>query len=329
LGEQKQPGSKQVFKRRLFRAAAPFAPVFWGHVLVYHATFRTVPDDLGSKLHNVIPDELRLQLRWLLKRFRIVSVDQYFESRSVRNRLCITFDDAYRCVMTEALPILIEMGVPCTVFVNGCTLEGKVFWRDKVRYILARGLQGEFLDYLQGAWGETAGMTQENLYRASKSPTVNSSRLEEVLDGFLGSSQPAGAGPKQHCVVARNEFVEHPLVTYGNHSHGHYVLSSLSTEEIVSEVVRTRDQLSRLGLPVTDVLALPFGGLESTTPEVFRALNLAGVRRVLSTTKRLNFRKSRTEGVEVVSRYLAPRSVDALRMRGGELMLRGILGPLI
>jgi peptidoglycan/xylan/chitin deacetylase (PgdA/CDA1 family) len=82
-------------------------------VLCYHA----VSDDWPASL-SVTPELLHRQLRTLLRRgYRPQRfTDVVFEPAS-RRTLSVTFDDAFRSVLTHALPILRDLGIPGTVFV--------------------------------------------------------------------------------------------------------------------------------------------------------------------------------------------------------------------
>jgi peptidoglycan/xylan/chitin deacetylase (PgdA/CDA1 family) len=128
------------------------------HILLYHATFATVPKDLSRRLHNVAPVELYRQLSWLRRRFRFISIDEWLESRNRRGTAVVTFDDAYKCVFEEALPVLETLGIPATVFINGITLEGKNQWRDKVRYLISHSLVAEFLEWLPEEYANQSAM---------------------------------------------------------------------------------------------------------------------------------------------------------------------------
>jgi len=63
------------------------------------------------------------------------------------NPVWITFDDGYRSVVTEALPLLQEFGMPATLFVNPGTIEtGDPHWWDLIK--AASDVNAEFARYL-------------------------------------------------------------------------------------------------------------------------------------------------------------------------------------
>ena len=82
-------------------------------VLCYHAVSPAWPAPL-----SVTPDRLEQQLSGLVRRgYRGATLAQVAESPQPGRRLVVTFDDAYRSVLTLAAPILERLGLPGTVYV--------------------------------------------------------------------------------------------------------------------------------------------------------------------------------------------------------------------
>jgi peptidoglycan/xylan/chitin deacetylase (PgdA/CDA1 family) len=82
-------------------------------VLCYHAVSDAWPDELAVR-----PGDFERQLRMLRRRgFHPAGASEVLERRG--RLLHVTFDDAYRTVATNALPVLERLGVPATVY--ACT----------------------------------------------------------------------------------------------------------------------------------------------------------------------------------------------------------------
>lgn len=117
------------YRRRVAarRAAAGQAPVI---VLYYHR----IADDLATPW-TATPAMFARQMRWLKKRFDLVSMteaQQRIRTRNSRPAVHITFDDGYADNCREAIPLLIREQIPCTYFV--CTqhvLKQKFFAHDE------------------------------------------------------------------------------------------------------------------------------------------------------------------------------------------------------
>jgi peptidoglycan/xylan/chitin deacetylase (PgdA/CDA1 family) len=82
-------------------------------VLGYHSVSAGWP-----AVTSVRPQHLRDHLSWLVRRgYRGATLSDALTAPAHRRTLVVTFDDAHRSVMTEARPILAELGLPGTVFV--------------------------------------------------------------------------------------------------------------------------------------------------------------------------------------------------------------------
>jgi peptidoglycan/xylan/chitin deacetylase (PgdA/CDA1 family) len=80
-------------------------------ILCYHAVSPTWPAAL-----SVTPEHLERQLEWLVRRgYRGVTFAEALALPPGRN-VVVTFDDAYRSVLTLGAPILQRLGLPGTVF---------------------------------------------------------------------------------------------------------------------------------------------------------------------------------------------------------------------
>jgi len=87
-------------------------------VLAYHAIGRCARTEDRYNLF-VSRDAFADQMRFLARRRRVVTLDDAIERRVPAGppAVAITFDDAYRNVLENAVPILREHGFPATIFV--------------------------------------------------------------------------------------------------------------------------------------------------------------------------------------------------------------------
>lgn len=83
-------------------------------VLMYHG----VKGGGGDHI-NVGLERFRQDMRWLDERFEVVDLSAIPEAAGRPGRqVAVTFDDAFRNVYENAVPIIEERGIPATVFVN-------------------------------------------------------------------------------------------------------------------------------------------------------------------------------------------------------------------
>jgi peptidoglycan/xylan/chitin deacetylase (PgdA/CDA1 family) len=95
-------------------------------VLCYHALSPSWAADLSTT-----PERFERQIRFLLDRgYRPARFTEAVNAPGASRVVSITFDDAYRSVITLALPILARLGVPATVFAptDYIGLEGPMRW---------------------------------------------------------------------------------------------------------------------------------------------------------------------------------------------------------
>ena len=92
-------------------------------VLMYHRTAPTSSVDAHDEL-NVPPSQFRAQLSGLQELgYNFISIDQLIDwlhgtTDLPHNSVHVTFDDGYACTAHFAAPILQELNIPATVFVN-------------------------------------------------------------------------------------------------------------------------------------------------------------------------------------------------------------------
>lgn len=97
-------------------------------VLMYHG--------IGERAAAVDPynlfvpaERFRAQLRWLLSRcYRPLDLQGFLAWRGGPRSVLVTFDDGYASVLTEAYPVLAELGFPAAVFVLAGLLGGRSQW---------------------------------------------------------------------------------------------------------------------------------------------------------------------------------------------------------
>ena len=228
-----------------------------GLALLYHGTFASPPELLGDALHNISPEELFRQLEVLSRSFQFVSVDEYCSAGDRRGLATVTADDGYQCVVDEAFSALEALQIPLAIFVNRSLMEGKLFWRDKVRSIMQRERVGEFEARFAGQFHRDP---EQSFYHYTKDPRNNSIRIDEVLDAFL-EDDPLIDECRQYYTQAAQGLKAHPLISYGSHSVHHYVLSSLSDDEQWREIDENRRFLETFpGVNQNAVFSIPFGG---------------------------------------------------------------------
>ncbi len=276
-----------------------------GVVLLYHAVFEQVPAPLLKGLHNVRPEVLQSQLECIRRHFKFVDVDEMAALDDPRGYASLTFDDGYRSVFEQALPICEKLDIPLTVFLNGSNFEDHIFWRDKVRLIENMDWVEEFESGMQGILAPEG----KRFYRYTKMRGNNSGTVDAELDRFL-ESKGAASDLRQHCMDSVDALPGHTLLSYGNHGHHHYLMSSLSPAQQEQEIVATNRLLDSLGRrKLSRVFSVPFGEESDFDSSTSMALRRHGYETVLLSRNRLHAGSVTINDINAVDRFM-PRTDD-------------------
>ena len=271
-----------------------------GLVLLYHGTFQSPPAEMTRGLHNVRPTVIQAQLESLSRAFTFVDIDRFAQLPDPRGYAAVTFDDGYEAIFEQALPVFEALAIPFTVYLNGATLNGRVFWRDKVRLLESRGWVEEFEAFMRGI----EPLPGRRFYRYSKDPSVNSQSVDAELDRFIAERGVVGLLPR-YCVETIDALPKHDLISYGNHGHHHYVMSSLSRESQKAEVERTQALIEGMeGRRVSSLFSIPFGDSSDFDASTVAVLRETGYRTVLLSRNRTHTGALRVHGMNAIERFM-------------------------
>ena len=259
----------------------------WSPIVIYHSVdIDTTNPLITGKIHNIEPKMFYHQCCLLKKYYTIVPIDELAkrvkERKKVNKLAAITFDDGYASVLRNAVPVLEELNVPATFFLSTKLVQSGAFWRDKVRYVINQNLVGEFLRFAGDLDPVFKLIHSEKFYRDTKNPSiVNSHLMEVILDEFLMHKGVALTDFAQdvYCTTRCLTIKRFSNLTFGNHSHSHYVLSSMNRDEQYREILTAKKVLQNMKLPLSRLFAIPFGGMRdfnSDTLDILRDLDYSG-----------------------------------------------------
>jgi peptidoglycan/xylan/chitin deacetylase (PgdA/CDA1 family) len=278
----------------------PYRPLAkrYSPVLTYHATYGQRPK-IVSAADNVSPSWLFEHLSELKKYYRFVPIDEFAEARTTRGLAAVTFDDGYKCVIDEALPVFEALDIPFTMFLTASSLDQKVFWRHKVVYIVNHGLVAECERHFQ----RTRKIPNQQFFTYLKNPLNHSGTAEAEIDEFLNSRNIRLDGYR-YLIDRESYLLEHPLIWYGNHSYSHYVLSSLSREEQHRQIQSGLTFLNRRPhLKISNVFAPPFGQAEHINEDTFDVLRELGYRSLVLNCGGLSGGEVVHQGIRIIDRF--------------------------
>lgn len=276
-----------------------------GVILLYHSVMEQKPEALVRTLHNVTASQLTNHLTDLSDYFEFVSLSEFSAARSKAGLACVTFDDGYRNVLENALPIMESLDYPFTLFLNPVTFKHRWNWRDKVRHVIHHEQVDAFLKTYDMAF------TEGRFYRYSKNPANNSAALDAALDRFLANQTIDIYGFFPYLTEAMLD--NNSLVSYGNHSFNHYVLSSLSEQQQMREIRLAHQTIRNLGnLTICRCFCAPFGGPRDINPATIDIVDGLSYNSLLLSRQRLQPKQSLVEKVQILERVM-PRNDDIIR----------------
>jgi len=247
---------KANFERR---AEADFA------ILTYHRILeRKGPRDCVQDGMFVDPETFDVHIRFLKKHFRIVPILE-LTSASDRNAdrrpLCVlTFDDGWIDFYENAYPVLELHSVPATVFLaTDFVGTGRRMWPDRVSRLYQernvsqakRAHQGVSSDPIVIRLEAIKGTTRqqsETAIAVLKNHRLD--RIERVISE-LSDRWGCDVRAQDRDFLSWREVREMQssgLVSFGSHTAGHQILTTLSVEEIERELVESKNALIREGV---------------------------------------------------------------------------------
>ena len=228
-----------------------------GVVFAYHNTVTTRFPACGDRSLHLPFDRFIEQIRWLRRTFDIVTLDELFASRGRgRPRAVITFDDAYRGAVRNALPFLIDQGIPATIFVCSGWAGGEVPWWDALA--TTDGLDDSLRSEVLAAC-------------AGRGPTV--------IDLARRRGLPISDVPADFRIANASDVVrlaENPAVSVGMHGHTHANLCALDDLELREELWASFQETRARFTHAINWLAYPYGLMDDRVATVAREMGFAG-----------------------------------------------------
>jgi peptidoglycan/xylan/chitin deacetylase (PgdA/CDA1 family) len=271
-------------------------------VLTYHgvlpAGYSTIDPDLDGSL--VSADSFRRQLRFIKDQYKVISPEEFLHwceaghALSPRSVL-LTCDDGLQNSLTDMLPILQELDLPCLFFVTGASLTDAptMLWYEELYLMFLAASESFTLELPEiGLHTHVEGRNEKRvlwwvLARALSRYDLN--HRQAFLEGIrmqLGLAERWDAEYREDPVLSRRFLVlDSPELCQlaaaantciGAHTMSHPMLSQSSPETAWKEISDCKLRLEHaLGRKVW-ALAYPFGDSSSVTLREFQMAQRAG-----------------------------------------------------
>lgn len=231
----------------------------------------------------------------------IKNIDEILKSK--QNFILITFDDGLKEQFDYALPILDELNIPAVFFANSKNFEDKkVSTVHKIHLLRSIIEPKDFLNSIENIDKIDFTETEKN-----KAHTIycyddkKSAELKYMLNFKM-------AFDKQEIIINKlfNDYFEEATVLQklymstknimdlanrgflGSHTHNHYPLGLLETASIKFEMEHSKIYFEKLTNSKIDMVAYPYGTMETCTNEVATIAKNVGYKMGFTTKRGIN-----------------------------------------
>ena len=237
--------------------------------------------------HGVAPQgaqALAAQLRYLVRHFKVVSLETMLDrltngSLPLAHEIVLTFDDGLRNNLTVAYPILRQLQVPATMFVCPAMVEsGEWLWNHEMRCrlqtlaapdlaelrmkLLAPGTSVDAII----EWMKTLRLQQRRMAQAT---------IQQATPAF----QPTATQREAFDIMDWDDLrsLDCNLITVGSHTLSHPILTTLSAEELESEILESRRCLEQRLHRKVDFFCYPNGAYDKRAYQLVQKTYRAAV----------------------------------------------------
>lgn len=240
---------------RIMRTGEHRAMIMFHSVLPQH--------DHALHLRNTTIDELRTIIRFLQKNGNLVAVQDYIDHPEP-HQYAITFDDGLYNNLKYAAPVLAEMGVPASYYLNTPWVEGQSsIWTEELAQ-WTKTYSGELRAHgrtyhkqAHNRWINTAtGQTlMHDLLLLPKDEVISClCEIQKQTQGLAVHDDYRNLKGEEIRLLSQI-----PGVTIGSHGVDHHAMTLLSSPHLEDTLKTSKTYLEQcIGQPVVE-LAFPFG----------------------------------------------------------------------
>ena len=229
---------------------------------------------------NINPDVFNFQINFIVNNFNVITPDDLIKGNLKENSALITFDDGFKGVFQNAIPILTKHNASSVIFLNMSVIKGETFWAGIITYLCK--YEDKFINHLH------------------KNKILNQNKAlflycdVQLVNSFI---KKYGIYNKRELLNYIGEFAsfeelkiadEINGVHYGNHLDNHYVSLNLKNAELIDSYKKNEKLLSKFHSKV-NLFAFPFGQLHSSfSKEQISILHNYGAQKTFSTHSLIN-----------------------------------------
>lgn len=243
-----------------------------GRILMYHG----VPPQ-GTQA-------LAKQLHYLVRHFKVVSLETMLDRLThggfpLAHEIVLTFDDGLRNNLTVVYPLLRQLQVPATMFVcPGLVESGAWLWNHEMRCRMQTLAAPELAELRMKLlapgtsvdaiveWMKTLRLPQRLMAETT---------IRQATAGFQPTATQSEAFDIMNWEDLRS--LDRNLITVGSHTLSHPILTTLSGEEIESEILESRTCLEQRLERKVDFFCYPNGAYDKRAYQLVQRTYRAAV----------------------------------------------------
>jgi peptidoglycan/xylan/chitin deacetylase (PgdA/CDA1 family) len=243
-----------------------------GRILMYHG--------IASQGAQALVE----QLRYLVRHFKIVSLETMLDritngSLPLAHEIVLTFDDGLRNNLTVVYPILRELQVPATMFVcPGLVESGEWLWNHEMRCRLQTLATSDLAELRMKLLAP--GTSVDAIIEWMKTLRLQQRRLAQAtIRQATAAFQPTDAQREAFDIMDWDELrsLDRYLITVGSHTLSHPILTTLSGDEIESEILESRRCLEQRLQRKVDFFCYPNGAYDKRAYQLVQKTYRAAV----------------------------------------------------
>jgi peptidoglycan/xylan/chitin deacetylase (PgdA/CDA1 family) len=255
------------------------------------------PDAMPPAPDGIDPSAsiFREQVKYLIEHYTPITVWDFIKTidggDSIRSfakpPILLAFDDGFRSVIVNGLPILSQFGVPATFFVLGEVLRKQSFvpWYVEVKHMIRKAklkrvvYQGVRLDLAGRDDGVKARRLFDAAFRACQSEAQRQDLLGE-LSRVVGVPRPVADEVDEDFRFVTEEDVTRlgasSLLTIASHAMTHRYLATLDYDQQFQELQQSDAILREYSPSYCPVIAYPVGSFNADTIAIARKIYKVG-----------------------------------------------------
>jgi peptidoglycan/xylan/chitin deacetylase (PgdA/CDA1 family) len=252
------------------------------YILMYHGV--TAKGDTRFNRRHASISCFRKQVAFLKKHASVISLSDFFEGKfnPAKANFALTFDDGYLNNLTCAKPVLEEFKCPATFFITGLNeINDPILWADYVN--IASTLTGTDIE-IEGVLFKKKGNTYfsqlsgKSLYEVIKHQKADYAYKQKVKEAFSKHVNFENDDLiKEYWQLMNDRQIEEvsrsSYITIGSHSYYHNNLGTISHQNALEELTRSKKYLENLVQYDIKQLAYPDG---SYTPQLVASAKQMG-----------------------------------------------------